>query len=385
MKPYYKSKHATLYHGDALEALRALPDNSVDAVVTDPPYFKVKNLAWDRQWDKPQAFLAWVGELCDRWRRVLKPNGSLYCFASPKMAARVEVVIGERFNVLNSIVWRKFSAEGTNAGPWMRAEKEGLRAYFDQTERIIFAEHYGADNIAEGEAGYAAKCDELRGFVFEPLRAYLDAERVAAMLTPEDCNEICGHRREGGMAGRHYFSASQFWIPTAANYAKLQAATGRFQRPHEDLRREYEDLRREYEDLRREYEDLRRPFSVTAEVPYTDVWDFATVQAYKGKHPCEKPQALLTHIIRSSTRPGALVLDCFAGSGSTGEAALRLGRNIILIEKDPHWIEQSARRVKAAEAFAPVSDIRVERQKRERAKAQKSTIEQFPLFEVLTA
>jgi adenine-specific DNA-methyltransferase len=373
LTPFYQSDRATLYHGDALETLRALPDNSVDAVVSDPPYFKVKNLAWDRQWDKPQAFLAWIGELCDQWRRVLKPNGSLYCFASPKIAARVEVAIGERFNVLNSIVWRKFSAEGTNAGPWMKACKEGLRAYFDQTERIVFAEHIGADNIAKGEAGYAAKCDELRGFVFEPLRAYLDAERVAAMLTPKDSDRICGNQ----MAG-HYYTRIQWALPTAANYAKLQAATGRFQRP-------YEYLRADYEDLRADYEDLRRPFSVTADVPYTDVWDFPTVQAYKGKHPCEKPQALLSHIIRSSTREGATVLDCFAGSGSTGEAALRLGRNIILIEKDPHWIEQSARRVKAAELFAPVSDIRVERQKRERARIASKPAEQFPLFAAMTA
>jgi adenine-specific DNA-methyltransferase len=376
IEPYYQDSRVTLFNGDALEALRALPDNSVDAVVTDPPY-NMKKAEWDK-FKSPQAFIAWIGELADEWRRVLKPNGSLYCFASPKMAARVEVAIGERLNVLNSIVWRKFSAEGTNAGPWMRAEKEGLRAYFNQTERIIFAEHYGADNVAKGEAGYAAKCDELRGFVFEPIRAYLDAERVAAMLTPKDSDRICGNQ----MAG-HYYTRIQWALPTAPNYAKLQAATGRFRRPYEDLRREYEDLRREYEDLRREYEDLRRPFSVTADVPYTDVWDFPTVQAYKGKHPCEKPQALLSHIVRSSTREGATVLDCFAGSGSTGEAALRLGRNIILIEKDPHWIEQSARRVKTAGAFAPVTYIATHRKGRERTTPPR--IEQPMLWQTLSA
>jgi adenine-specific DNA-methyltransferase len=38
---------------------------------------------------------------------VLAPNGSLYCFASPQMAAMVECVVAERFDVLNSLVWVK--------------------------------------------------------------------------------------------------------------------------------------------------------------------------------------------------------------------------------------------------------------------------------------
>jgi site-specific DNA-methyltransferase (adenine-specific) len=68
-------------------------------------------------------------------------------------------------------------------------------------------------------------------------------------------------------------------------------------REYEHLRREYEDLRREYEDLRREYEDLRRPFTLSASVPYTDVWSFATVPAHAMKHECQKPLPLLRHMI----------------------------------------------------------------------------------------
>ena len=49
-----------LHHGDCLEVMSSMADNSVDAVVTDPPYFKVKSEWWDRQWDKPAEFLAWL-------------------------------------------------------------------------------------------------------------------------------------------------------------------------------------------------------------------------------------------------------------------------------------------------------------------------------------
>ena len=320
--------------------MRAMPANSVDAIVTDPPYFKVKGEAWDRQWDKPAQFLAWIGELCEQWQRVLKPNGSLYCFASPQMATSVEVEITKRFNVLNRITWRKSSTDEHNSGPWGRASKEGLRAYFPQTEAIIFAEHYGADNIAKGEAGYAAKCDELRGFVFEPLRTYLVAERDRAGFTTQMVDSEWQRQRgtKGQMAG-HWFGGTQWALPTEANYIWLRGLLN-------ESGGDY--LSREYEDLRREYEELRRPFSVTADVPYTDVWDFPTVQAYPGKHPCEKPQALLRHIIQASSRPGAVVLDAFMGSGATGEAAKMLGRRFVGIEMSEDWLLKASRRIEGA-------------------------------------
>jgi site-specific DNA-methyltransferase (adenine-specific) len=113
----------------------------------------------------------------------------------------------------------------------------------------------------------------------------------------------------------------------------------------EYLTREYEDLRQQYEDLRQQYEDLRRYFSVSADVPYTDVWDFPTVKAYPGKHECEKPQELLRHIIKASSREGAVVLDTFCGGGSTGEAAITLGRSFIGCDMSEHWSDYTRKRL----------------------------------------
>ncbi|MBW3623042.1 MAG: DNA modification methylase [Armatimonadetes bacterium] len=53
-------------------------------------------------------------------------------------------------------------------------------------------------------------------------------------------------------------------------------------------------------------------------------------------HPCQKPLAVLRPLIELTTDPGDLVLDPMAGSGSTGIAALQLGRRGHLVEKDPH-------------------------------------------------
>jgi len=313
-----------LLHGDCLELLPTLPDNSVDLVLADPPYYKVKKEKWDRQWSDPQTFLSWLDDVAAQWQRVLKPNGSLYCFASPKMAARVEVMLAERFNVLTRITWQK-PPFATKAEMFV---KENLRAYFPASEAIIFCEHYGADNIAKGEAGYGAKCDELRGFVFEPLRAYLDSDRAAAGFTirgvAEAFQKKTGSRTVTGMAG-HWFTAVQWALPTEENYLWLRQL---FNQNGADY------LRREYEELRQEYEELRRPFNVSADVPYTDVWTFATVKPYPNKHPCEKPQDLLRHIISASSREGAVVLDPFMGTGSAALACLATGRDFIGIEKD---------------------------------------------------
>ena len=61
-------------------------------------------------------------------------------------------------------------------------------------------------------------------------------------------------------------------LPTRETYHRLRDYLNSRNCRTDYLRREYEDLRRDYEDLRRDYEDLRRPFTVSAKVPYTDVW-----------------------------------------------------------------------------------------------------------------
>ncbi len=65
-----------------------------------------------------------------------------------------------------------------------------------------------------------------------------------------------------------------------------------------------------------------------------------------GKHPTQKPLALLERIVSASTAEDALVLDPFSGSGTTGVAALRLGRRYIGIETEPAYLELSQQRLR---------------------------------------
>jgi site-specific DNA-methyltransferase (adenine-specific) len=62
-------------------------------------------------------------------------------------------------------------------------------------------------------------------------------------------------------------------------------------------------------------------------------------------HPTEKPVGILEPLIRYACPPGGLVLDPFAGSGSTGEAARLTGRRAVLVEADERYCELIARRM----------------------------------------
>jgi site-specific DNA-methyltransferase (adenine-specific) len=103
------------------------------------------------------------------------------------------------------------------------------------------------------------------------------------------------------------------------------------------------------------YEDVVRPMQVSRSVRFTDVWDFPSVRPFKGKHPAEKPQDMLMHMIAASTYPGDVVLDCFAGSGSTGAASVRLGCRAVCMEIEDRWIARAVRELRAArsEDFVP--------------------------------
>ncbi len=79
----------------------------------------------------------------------------------------------------------------------------------------------------------------------------------------------------------------------------------------------------------------------------TDVWRLPAIARWEkscGKHPTQKPLALLTRILLASTKKGAWVLDPFCGSSTTGIAANLLGRRYLGIDKENEFIELSKKR-----------------------------------------
>lgn len=74
-----------------------------------------------------------------------------------------------------------------------------------------------------------------------------------------------------------------------------------------------------------------------------------TVSAGDRQHPTEKPAALLQTLLSVVASKGATVLDCFAGVGTTGQAARALGMRAVLIEGDERWCEVAAKRFDGAQ------------------------------------
>jgi adenine-specific DNA-methyltransferase len=315
-----------IIQGDCLEKLKDLPADSIDLVLTDPPYFEVKDEDWDNQWKDADEFINWLGSIVSELKRVLKPNGSLYLFASPELSARVECKINETFHVLNNIRWVK------KDGWHQKTEREALRSYLSPWESIIFAEQYG-DQYAEAEKA-------LHKDVYAPIGRYIQLERERAGFTRSQVEVALGFvsrsdpTRGTALCYRWEEGSS---LPTEDTYLKLRGFL--------NSKGQTEYLRKEYEELRKEYEELRRPFQLNRTLHAFDLWDYPTVKPFPGKHPCEKPQALLRYAITNSSKPGDIVLDCFLGSGATAEAALATGRKFIGIEKSPHWVSYAKSRV----------------------------------------
>lgn len=83
-----------------------------------------------------------------------------------------------------------------------------------------------------------------------------------------------------------------------------------------------------------------------------DIWSIITPSREEkkyGKHPTQKPIALLERIILASSDPGDTILDPFTGSSTTGVAAIKQGRSFIGIDNDVGFLEVSVNRLKAAE------------------------------------
>jgi DNA modification methylase len=94
-------ENAVVYHGSNLDVLPTLPDNSVDAIVTDPPYeLGFMGKSWD------SSGIAYSVELWAECLRVLKPGGHLLAFGGSRTWHRIAVAIEDAgFDVRDSIAW----------------------------------------------------------------------------------------------------------------------------------------------------------------------------------------------------------------------------------------------------------------------------------------
>ncbi|WP_277592175.1 DNA-methyltransferase [Pseudomonas chlororaphis] len=178
-----------IFRGDCLEALRRLPANSVDSIVTDPPYgISFQGRRWDC--DVPPV------EVWAECYRVLKPGGHLLAFAGSRTQHRMTTRIEDAgFEIRDMMAW--VYGSGFPKSRDVSAAMEGYQA---------------GDRSIEP--------DGVRPGVYE-VTAFLRAARERAGWSNRQIDELFG---TNGMAGHWTTSGSQPAVPTVAQWAKLKAA-----------------------------------------------------------------------------------------------------------------------------------------------------------------
>lgn len=320
-----------IYQRDCIEGMRLLPDDSVDLIVTDPPYNIGKDKHWDK-WRNVEDYVAWMTEVFRECERVLKPNGSFYWFHNDMAQIRK---LMDAIDAETSFVFKQFITchkPKFKVFAWKnRTEKSIDRNWFPNVEYCLFYTFQDETGLSKIFAD--KNC-------FTSIKKYLDEELEKSGYTEQTIKNVLGNQ----MAS-HYFGFSkrekkQFSLPTKSNYKKLQS-TGYFTRPYESLRQEYEHLRQEYEGLREGYESQRYVFN--NQKTHHSVWNYEV--APKIGHSTPKPVELIENIIRHSSNEGAIVLDCFMGSGTTAVAAVRTNRNFIGFEISEEYVRIANQRI----------------------------------------
>lgn len=293
--------------GDCADVLPSFPDKTFDLAILDPPYYKIKTDSWDRQWKTFSEYLDWLEAVCLEVKRVLKDNGSLYVFGDDQRIAYVQVRLDKHFTFLNHLIWYKRNNQSIK-GAW------DSRRYACVSERILF---YGLQD----KTGLETVMLDTNNF--KTLRQYFKEFQEALGLKLKQINTILGHRKA---EHAFYWGSTQWDLPTPETYQELLS-----------LPRSETFEVREYEDLRREYEDLRRPFHY-----FDKMYEVFDIPIIGGKertaHPTTKPKELYKRLIQCSTNEGALILDPFAGSGTSLIAAKETGRYCIAIEKEEKYL-----------------------------------------------
>lgn len=290
----------TLLQGDCLHQLATLPDNSIDSIVTDPPYgLSFMGKKWD--YDVPDQA---VWEQC---LRVLKPGGHLLAFAGSRTYHRMAVRVEDAgFEIRDQIMW-VYGAGYPKSKHHLKPAHEPI-----VMARKPFKGSLTANVAAHGTGGINADACRLPDSGRWPANFIHDGS--------EDVMPFFPHTRSG---------KGNFKKDTGADRAGNRgAAYGAESRPAGSEMVSYGDAG-----------SAARFFYCAKAAPAE------RHAAGENKHPTVKPLALMEYLVTLVTPPGGRVLDPFMGSGTTGVAAISLGFAFTGVELDPQYFEIAFRRI----------------------------------------
>ena len=381
MNLHHHDETTKVIHGDCIETMNAMSPESVDAIVTDPPY----GLGFmGKKWDGLPPSQEWA-EAC---YRVLKPGGHIAAFGGTRTWHRLAVAIEDAgFEMRDSLAWLYGSGfpksmnvgkaidkaagaapESPNAGKWnpqhntgggVRNWGEARRHDWEvSTPEAKQWDGWGTalkpafEPIVLARKPLAEKTVARNVLTHGTGAINVDACRIAGESTRRTNTAEMGYHggnlastyQPGSDAGR--WPANVLLDHNAAAWVDEQSGTSKSNvRVSEDKDEAGATFALGRSGVTpRGHTDSggASRFFYTAKAPKTERPNVDGVQ-----HPTVKPLAIMEWLIRLVTPPGGTVLDPFAGSGTTLEAARKLGHKSIGIE--------------AEETYLPLIDQRLQR------------------------
>jgi len=96
-----------IYHGDCLDIMKDIPDNYVNHIICDLPFFQVVKDEWDNQWANEKEYIDWCREIIIEYKRIIKDNGNLFLFTGRQYNRKIATILDEFFNEKRIIIWAR--------------------------------------------------------------------------------------------------------------------------------------------------------------------------------------------------------------------------------------------------------------------------------------
>lgn len=365
--------------GNNLDLLPTLEDNSVDSIVTDPPY----ELGFmGKKWDS--TGIAYNPDLWRECLRVLKPGGHLLSFGGTRTYHRMVVAIEDAgFEIRDQISWisnKTFPKSHNLDGDW----KGWGTALKPTVEPIVMARKPLEGTVAENVLSYGTGALNIDGSRVEAIdQSQLEKfwDRTQSMAAEEGSNlmklglkaiDLSDRKPQGrwpanvildeytaglldeqsgdvkGNPGAKQTTAFRFMNEAGEKQKLIQGnrkdigGASRFFYVAKASKRDRNEGLEELEPQR--HSDREKDDGVGGDNPRN-----STNQAKQNFHPTVKPTELMRYLVKLVTPPNGLVLDPFTGSGSTGKAAILEGFSFLGMEMTEDYIPIIEGRLRHAE------------------------------------